>query len=674
MITITRRESKRKSFSRKPLEEVVEMIRNGVPADGRSEWSICFTAEIVKIKGQEQVKALNGLCLLQIQNLAGPAEVRDAMAVVESIPYTVLAFRGENGRSLYIVARYDWHQRSTESLTRERMLRLHTNAYNQLHYAYAVQLHMSIDTVEPTLQDGCQLCRDGNIFFNPEPTSLIVKDEPTRIPAYEVPPTGRLASARNLFASQLDAQRTQYHWACRKALDMARQSSLSQEMMDEKFLNLLAAYCQEEGLEMELCIEMTCWKKTYWEQPDHVRLVFTNVYDKELSQFIPFGHVEKSALLMMRIEAYLKARYQLRRNTLTGAVEYRPRGAYDYRYTPLTEQAINSMTTGALKMGLQSWDKDLRRIINSDDVPLFDPLEYYLLGLPRWDGHDHVAEFCQRIPSDTPHYGHFLHIWLRSMVAHWLGKDRLHGNALVPLLIGDQGCGKTSLCSMLLPAELRMYFNDKIDFRSEGDIMSALSNYALINIDEFDSLKKSQQPLLKYLLSKGEVRFRPPYGKAIVERRRYASFIATTNLLHPLHDRTGSRRFACILVRTGERIDFTTPLDHEQLFAQLLDEVNRGEHYWLDEEETAVLQQQNAAFQHVGDLGEMISLTFTTPADETEKGCWKSVDEIINILRKHFPALEPTRTLNRDVGSRLSQKNFVSKRGHNGMRYCIVEK
>lgn len=675
MITIIRRESQRTSLSRKPLEEVVEMIRKGVQMNStRSELSFCFTAEIMKVKGREEVKSLNGLCLLQVQNLAGPAEVQEAMGLVEAVPYTVLAFRGDDGRSLYIVARYDWQQNEDETLSEEQMLNLHTNAYNQLHYTYSVQLHMSIDTVRPTLKGGCPLCQDENTYFNPEAMALAVREELAHVPTYEVPPTGRVGSAKGLFASQLEAQRYQYQWAYRKALAESRRTSSSQAMMNEKCLNLLAAYCQEEGLEMELCIEMTCWKKAYWDQPDHVRLVFMNVYDEELSALIPFGHVEKSALLMMRIEAYLNARYQLRRNTLTGVVEYRRRGAYDYGYVPLTEQAMNSMTTGALKMGLQSWDKDLRRIVNSDDVPFYDPLEDYLLGLPCWDGRDHVAAFCRRIPSDTPRYDYYLRIWLRSMVAHWLGKDRLHGNALVPLLIGDQGCGKTSLCSMLLPSELRIYFNDRIDFRSEGDIMSALSNYALINIDEFDSLKKSQQPLLKYLLTKAEVRFRPPYGKAIVERRRYASFIATTNLQHPLRDRTGSRRFACILIRQGEQIDFTTPLDHEQLFAQLLDEVNRGERYWLDDEETAFLQQQNIVFQYVGDLGEMISLTLTTPMEEVAKDSWKSMDEIVTILRRHFPTLEPTRTLSRDVGSLLSQKGFESKRSRSGVRYCIVEK
>lgn len=652
------------------------MLRNGsLNGDRRASYSLCFAAEMLRKSSALQIRGLNGLCLLQVQNLASPAEVEQAMSLVEAVPYTAMAFRQADCRSLCIVARYGWKQaESGDALTEDRMQRLHANAYNQLHYAYSVQLHMSIDTLAPTLHASCPFCRDENVYFHPDGMALAVREEPVRMPAYEVPPTGKLASPEALFHDSFDAQRSQFHWAYRQALSDARQESSSQEMMDEKCLNLLAEYCHEEGLDMELCIQMTCWKKTYWEKLDHVRLVFANAYDKELSAFIPFGHVEKSALLMMRIEAYLAAHYQLRRNALTGVVEYRRRGCYDYRFAPLTEQAMNSMTTGALKMGLQSWDKDLRRIINSNEIPLYDPLEDYLQALPRWDGQDYVGDFCRRVPTDTPHYEHYLRIWLRSMVAHWMGKDRLHGNALVPLLIGDQGCGKTSFCKMLLPKELQVYFNDRIDFRSEGDIMAALSNYALINIDEFDSLKKSQQPLLKYLLSKSDVRFRPPYGKAIVERRRYASFMGTTNLHRPLRDQTGSRRFACILVRSGEVIDFVTPLNHEQLFAQLLDEVNRGERYWLSDTETAELQQHNEAFQYVGDLGEMIRLTFCEPMSTTEKVSWRTMDEIIAILRRRFPSLEPTRTLHRDVGSALTQKGYTSKRGHSGTKYCITEK
>ena len=82
--------------------------------------------------------------------------------------------------------------------------------------------------------------------------------------------------------------------------------------------------------------------------------------------------------------------------------------------------------------------------------------------------------------------------------------------------------------------------------KNDNDIFLAMSGYALINIDEFDAMSKSQQPILKYLISKNDVKFRPPYGKVMEERQRFASFIATTNNRRPLVDPTGSRRFICV--------------------------------------------------------------------------------------------------------------------------------
>lgn len=673
MITIIRKESTRTSYTRKPLREVAEMLRRGsLQGDYRTRFSLCFATEMLRQNGALQIRELNGLCLLQVLNLPGPSEVGQARTLAGNVPFTCLTFGGDDGRSLYIVARYGWKE-TTEAMTEERMRRLHSNAYKQLHYTYSVQLRMSIDTLEPTLDQACPASKGRDVRFTPNCQVFAVGEEEVNVPVFEIPATGRLTNPSELFNSQMEADRAQFQWAYSKALAEARTLVTSQKELEEACLELLAGYCHEMGLDMEMCIRQTTWKQCYWERRDYVRLVFRNAYDQTLSQFIPFGHVESSALLMMRLEAYLNARYLLRRNTLTGVVEYRDRHNYCYGYRPLTEQDMNSMTTGALKMGLPSWDKDLRRIVNSSDIPLYDPLEDYLLHLPKWDGHDHVADLCARIPSDTPHHALYLHRWLLSMVAHWMGKDRLHGNALVPLLIGGQGCGKTSFCNILLPNELRIYYNDKIDFRSEGDIMSALSNYALINIDEFDSLKRSQQPLLKYLLSKSEVRFRPPYGKAIVERRRYASFIATTNLGRPLKDPTGSRRFACILIRDGEQIDFATPIRHDQLFAQLLHELNEGERYWLDEEETEQLQQQNRVFQCVDTLPDMIDEVLAV-GNEDAGDTWHNLSDISVLLRRRFPTLRPTKSLHRDLGWALTEKAFPSKRITRGTLYLIREK
>lgn len=53
---------------------------------------------------------------------------------------------------------------------------------------------------------------------------------------------------------------------------------------------------------------------------------------------------------------------------------------------------------------------------------------------------------------------------------------------------------------------------------------------------------------------------------------RYAS--AMTNNHHPLHDPTGSRRFLCIELPSGQRVNNETPIDYEQLYAQILAEYN----------------------------------------------------------------------------------------------------
>ena len=79
----------------------------------------------------------------------------------------------------------------------------------------------------------------------------------------------------------------------------------------------------------------------------------------------------------------------------------------------------------------------------------------------------------------------FLTIWLFSAVAHWMKMDTMHGNECVPILIGEQGCGKSTFCNRLLPPELREYFFDHINFGNKLDFEMALTNGLMVNLDEF---------------------------------------------------------------------------------------------------------------------------------------------------------------------------------------------
>ena len=70
-------------------------------------------------------------------------------------------------------------------------------------------------------------------------------------------------------------------------------------------------------------------------------------------------------------------------------------------------------------------------------------------------------------------------------MAHWMGMDPLHGNECVPVLIGPQGCGKSTFAVRLLPEHLRQYYLDHINFGNKFDCDMALTHNLIVNIDEF---------------------------------------------------------------------------------------------------------------------------------------------------------------------------------------------
>ena len=113
-------------------------------------------------------------------------------------------------------------------------------------------------------------------------------------------------------------------------------------------------------------------------------------------------------------------------------------------------------------------------------IPAFNPIRDYLDSLPQWDGKNHVAELFGRLPGITTEQLSWCSVWLRSVVAHWMGMDPLHGNECVPVLIGPQGCGKSTFAVRLLPEHLRQYYLDHINFGNKFDCDMALTHNLLV--------------------------------------------------------------------------------------------------------------------------------------------------------------------------------------------------
>ena len=375
------------------------------------------------------------------------------------------------------------------------------------------------------------------------------------------------------------------------------------------------------------------------------------------------------------VESFLNENYEFRRNLLSGKTEMRVNDEAEKPvvWSIVTTETINSIIRNARKEGIggKSPRVHIEEFICSDAVKDYDPIKEYLEKLPTWDGQNHVAQLFNRIPGLTSEQLSWCSTWLRSAVAHWLGMDMLHGNEGVPVLIGTQGCGKSTFAVRLLPLELRPYYLDHINFGNKFDSDMALTHNLLVNIDEFANMKESQQGKLKQTLSRVKVNGRPIFGKSQEDRRRYASFLATTNDRHPLCDVTGSRRYICIMVPDGMYIDNQTPIDYEQLFAQVLYELREQKiPYWFTNDEVQRIQQVNLPFFKCEDLESMIGQCFEVP-DVDGKGEWMLSKDVYLALQKEYPALQADHSMKIKIGQTLKFMGCDAQHTKHGVKYRL---
>lgn len=378
---------------------------------------------------------------------------------------------------------------------------------------------------------------------------------------------------------------------------------------------------------------------------------------------------------LLAVEYHLEHNYQFRRNVLSGLVEYKKTGEPDEHFSRLTSEALNTIFIKAKREipDDTSLKTDIKAYVESDIPPVYNPVVAWLDSLAKWDGKDRVAEFLNRIPGLSDEKIDFLRIYLRSNVAHWLNMEQEHGNETVPLLIGNQGCGKSTFCVRFLPKHLRQYYLDHFNLANKFDKEMALSSCLLICLDEIDMYNARQMAQIKQALSKVKVNGRKIYGKTIDERMRFASFIATTNNRHPLVDKTGSRRFLTIEIPNGEVINNNGEIEYEQLYAQLLYEVRDAKlRYWYTNEETLRIQELNAPYEQTLDLEQMIDCMFRKPQGNEKHEAFTSLD-IRKILKQQYPDVADSQINSIKIGKAMKEMKVARVKSKRGVSYSLVK-
>lgn len=204
----------------------------------------------------------------------------------------------------------------------------------------------------------------------------------------------------------------------------------------------------------------------------------------------------------------------------------------------------------------------------------FHPIQDYLDGL-RWDGKRRLDVFVPRyLGSEPSEYGRAVG---RCALVGAVARIKRPGCKLdtVPIIEGPQGIKKSSAVRVLGGE----WFTDEIsDFGSKDAAMQAATAW-FIEIGELDAMSKAETSRIKAFISRTTDRFRPPFGRRVIESKRPSVFWGTTNSDAYLKDETGARRFWPI---QAGRIDIDAiARDRDQLFAEAVHLHDAGEPWWM---------------------------------------------------------------------------------------------
>ena len=405
----------------------------------------------------------NGIVMIQVNNLSGHMEADEVKERVKELPQTYLAFTGSSGKSVKVWVRFTYPNDLLPTTSEEAEL-FHAHAYRLAVKFYQPQLPYDIELKVPSLEQYCRLTFDPDLYFNPEAMPIYMK-QPAAMPGEvtyrervqtETSPLQRLAPGYE----KCNALSVLFEAAFARALD--EEADYHPEGDKQSLLINLAGHCFRAGIPEEDTVR---WSRAHYRLPKDdtlVRETVRNVY-RSSEGFASKSSLLPEQLFVMQMDEFMKRRYDFRFNQLTSQVECRERNSFNFYFRPVDKRLMASIAMNAHYEGLKLWDKDVVRYLNSDHVPVYQPIEDFLYDLPHWDGKDHIGDLAKRVPCDHPHWGQLFRRWFLSMIAHWRGMGKNHANSTSPILIGPQAYRKSTFCRLILPPCLQAYYTDSID-------------------------------------------------------------------------------------------------------------------------------------------------------------------------------------------------------------------
>ncbi len=371
---------------------------------------------------------------------------------------------------------------------------------------------------------------------------------------------------------------------------------------------------------------------------------------------------------------YLNEKYDLRYNMVMKYTEYVPKDKEWIGFQAVEPRVQKSLTLEVQLAGINVSIKDVRNFLESNFIKNYNPVEEFLFTCyDNWDGKDHIRALARTVPTNNPHWEDWFYTWFLAMVEQWHNRTgRQYGNSVAPLLISKQGYNKSTFCRRLIPPQLQWGYTDNLILSEKRQVLQAMSQCLLINLDEFNQISaKVQQGFLKNLIQLPNVKYKPPYGSHVQEFPRTASFIATSNMDDILTDPSGNRRFIGIEL-TGP-IDVSVRPNYQQLFAQAEKAIWNGEKTYFDAEQTALIMENNRRYQQIDPVMQCFCESFT-PTEDENKGTFMTAAAIFSELKAKYGASLEAKSLLSFGRCLKNIDGLKRKRTMKGTEYLIIRR
>ena len=259
-------------------------------------------------------------------------------------------------------------------------------------------------------------------------------------------------------------------------------------------------------------------------------------------------------------------------------IEFRLLEALRESFRKIKVKSNGDETKVPYRLSRELWTECLHNAANMQRV---DPFVEWLNGLEDWDMEDRCEQILQKVLRAED-----------SELTRWAGRAILIGaikrafepGAKIdefPVLIGEQGCGKSAFVESLIPPRYAFdWFGDRLELDADGKQQAeSIKGRVIVEVAEMVGRTKADIEKMKAMLSRrDDGQHRGAYARHAKSQPRQCIFVGTANdhvngVLPP--DPTGLRRFVAIDV-----IGPPEQKDENRLVEKMIDECR--EQLWAE--------------------------------------------------------------------------------------------